>query len=40
MYKGVGRWEGSRMGGGGAWEAGGKLHLPIGLFGVASIDIM
>ena len=23
------------MGGGGRWEAGGRLNLPIGLFGVA-----
>ena len=23
------------MGGGGGWEAGGRLHHPIGLFGVA-----
>ena len=23
------------MGGGGSWEAGGRLYLPIGLFGVA-----
>ena len=28
MYKGVG-------GGWGGWEAGGRLHRPIGLFGVA-----
>ena len=27
MYKGVGGW--------GGWEAGGGLHRPIGLFGVA-----
>ena len=31
MYKGVGGQEG----GGGGWEAGGGLHRPIGLFGVA-----
>ena len=30
-YKGVGGHEG----GGGGWEAGGGLHHPIGLFGVA-----
>ena len=30
-YKGVGGWEV----GGGVWEAGGELHHPIGLFGVA-----
>ena len=35
MYKGVGRWEGVGVGGGGGWEAGGGLYLPIGLFGVA-----
>ena len=29
MYKGDG------VGGGGGWEAGGGLYLPIGLFGVA-----
>ena len=31
-YKGVGGWVG---GGWGGWEAGGRLYLPIGLFGVA-----
>ena len=35
MYKGVGGWEGGGVGGGGRWEAGGGLYLPIGLFGVA-----
>ena len=47
MYKGVGRWEGlsgwegweggrgGRVGGVGGWEAGGGLHRPTGLFGVA-----
>ena len=35
MYKGVGRWEGDGVDGGGRWEAGGGLRLPIGLFGVA-----
>ena len=34
-YKGVGRWEGGGVGRGGRWEAGGRLYLPIGLFGVA-----
>ena len=34
MYKGVGGWEGWG-GGGGRWEAGGGLYLPIGLFGLA-----
>ena len=41
MYKGVGGvgggwggWRG-RVGGGGGWEAGGGLHRPTGLFGVA-----
>ena len=33
MYKGVGEWGGG--GGGEGWEAGGGLHHPIGLFGVA-----
>ena len=38
---GVGRWGGWRgwvgggVGGGGGWEAGGGLHCPTGLFGVA-----
>ena len=32
---GGGRWEGDGVGGGGGWEAGGGLHFPIGLFGVA-----
>ena len=35
MYKGVDGWEGDGVGGGGGWEAGGGLYLPIGLFGVA-----
>ena len=41
MYKGVVGWEGWVGGGGvggrgwGGWEAGGGLHRPIGLFGVA-----
>ena len=41
MYKGVGGWEGGErvggglVGGGGGWEAGGGLHRPTGLFGVA-----
>ena len=30
-----GWWEGGGVGGGGGWEAGGGLHLPIGLFGVS-----
>ena len=34
-YMGVGRWEGSGVGGGDGWEAGGGLYLPIGLLGVA-----
>ena len=28
-------WEGGGVGGGGGWEAGGRLHRPTGLFGVA-----
>ena len=32
-HKGVGGWVGGT--GWGGWEAGGGLHLPIGLFGVA-----
>ena len=35
MYKGVGGWEGGRVGGGGGWEAGGGLNPPTGPFGVA-----
>ena len=35
MYKGVVGWEGGGAGGGGGWEAGGGLHRPTGLFGVA-----
>ena len=35
MYKGVVGWEGGGVGGGGGWEAGGGLHRPTGLFGVA-----
>ena len=35
MYKGMGGWEGGVVGGGDVWEAGGRLHCPIGLFGVA-----
>ena len=35
MYKGVGGWEGGGVGGGGEWEAGGRLHHPTGPFGVA-----
>ena len=42
MYKGVGGWEGGGVGGGGwggwrgvGWGAGGGLHHPTGLFGVA-----
>ena len=31
----MGGWEGGGVGGGGRWEAGGGLYLPIGLFGVA-----
>ena len=34
-YKGMGGWERSGVGGGGGWEAGGRLYLPTGLFGVA-----
>ena len=34
-YKGMGGWEGDGVGGGGGWDAGGGLNLPIGLFGVA-----
>ena len=30
-----GGWEGGGVGGGGGWEAGGGLHRPTGLFGVA-----
>ena len=36
MYKGVGGWEGSGVGGGGGWEAGGGLNPPTGIFGVAT----
>ena len=32
--EGDGGWKG-QVGGGGGWEAGGGLHHPIGLFGVA-----
>ena len=32
-YKGVGRWEGVRVGGGGRWATGYRLCHPIGLFG-------
>ena len=35
----MGRWEGGGVGdgvgGGGEWEAGGRLYLPIGLFGAS-----
>ena len=34
--RGWGGWrEGGGVGGGDGWEAGGRLHCPIGLFGVA-----
>ena len=35
MYKEVGGWEGGGVGGGGGWEARGRLNPPTGLFGVA-----
>ena len=35
MYKEVGGWEGGGVGGAGRCKAGGRLHLLIGLFGVA-----
>ena len=35
MYKGVGGWEGGRVGGESGWEAGGGLNPPTGPFGVA-----
>ena len=34
-YKGLGGWEGGEVGGGGGWKAGGRLYLPIGLFGAS-----
>ena len=34
-YKEVGGQEGDGMCGGAGWEAGGRLHLPIGLFGAS-----
>ena len=34
-WRGAGWVEEGRVGGGGGWEAGGRLHRPIGLFGVA-----
>ena len=34
-YKRVGGWEVDEVGEGGRRKAGGELHLPIGLFGVA-----
>ena len=35
MYKGVGGWEGVGWVEGVGWEAGGRLHHPTGLSGVA-----
>ena len=34
-WEGGGGWERGGVGGGGEWEARGRLYLPIGLFGVA-----
>ena len=34
-YMGVGGQEGGGAGGGGEWEAGGRLNLSLGLFGLA-----
>ena len=33
--RGKGGWEGGRVGGGGGWEAGGRLNPLLGLFGLA-----
>ena len=37
-YKEVGGQEGGGVGGGGEWEARGRLYLPFGLFGVATYE--